>query len=289
MRGNSKLIFITGAVAVCSFLATVLEVPTLVMATFAFALLASVGYVWVEVILRGRAASLELVSMAVGLVLAAPVIGGIAMAAAGVPLYHLTWSIFFVGLTLVGDVVLIFRYRSQVQDNKGNHEHLLPIQYEDRSRKAGLDLRSWLEPARDSAMQSEQHPVAPLSKATSWRHISPWHVGACGLALLITVGAIWLSQTGAASQHYSGFTELWLTDHSYSASMDNLGIKNQEGVAENYRLVLLRRGHVSTAWEITLAAGQTWQRTVRVSTETRANLYLLPDLKQPYRYVDTGP
>jgi hypothetical protein len=259
------------------------------MATFAFALLASVGYVWVEVILRGRAPTIELISMAVGLVLAAPVIGGIAMAAAGVPLQRLTWSIFLVGLTLVGDVVLIFRYRSQAQDNSGNREYLLPIQYEDRSRKAASDLRSWLEPTRDSAMQSEQHPVAPFSKTKSRLHISPWQVGACGLALLITGGAIWLAQVGAASQHYSGFTELWLTGRSYSTSIENLGIKNQEGAAENYRLVLLRRGHVSTAWEITLAAGQTWQRTVRVTTETRANLYLLPDLKKPYRYVDTGP
>ena len=72
MRGSKKLIALTAGVAGCFLAASVLHAPTLIMATFAFALLASLGYVWTEVILQGRASTLELVSVAVGLVLAVP-------------------------------------------------------------------------------------------------------------------------------------------------------------------------------------------------------------------------
>ena len=118
MRGSYKRIAVTAVIAICSFVANLLSVPTPVMATFAFALLASLGYVWVEVILRGRAPTLELVSVAVGLVLSVPVIGGVSLQEADIPLHRLAWSVLFVGLTLVGDVVLTFRYRSEVRDDK---------------------------------------------------------------------------------------------------------------------------------------------------------------------------
>jgi hypothetical protein len=289
MRGSDKWIAVTAVIAICSFFANLLSVPTPVMATFAFALLGSLGYVWIEVILRGRAPTLELVSVAVGLVLSVPIIGGVYLQEAGIPLHRLAWSVLFVGLTLVGDVVLTFRWRSQARDDKYDYEYPLPIQYQDRLRNTRPDPRSHWEPIRDPALQSVQYTYAQPGKVKSRRHISPWQAGACGLALLITGGAIWLAQAGAASQHYPGFTELWLIGHSYSTSTDNLGISNQEGITENYRLVLLRKGHVSAKWEITLTTGQTWQRAVQVTAGTRADLYLLPDLNQPYRYVDTGP
>jgi hypothetical protein len=286
MRGSYKRIAGTAVIAICSFVANLLSVPTPVMATFAFALLASLGYVWVEVILRGRAPTLELVSVAVGLVLSVPVIGGVVLQEADIPLHRLAWSVLFVGLTLLGDVVLAFRYRSEVRHDDYDYEYPLPIQRYDRLRNTRPERRPPWEPIRDPAPQSVQYTSALPGKVKSRRHISPWHAGAFGLALLITGGAIWLAQAGAADQHYSGFTELWLTVHSHSTSIDNLGISNQEGITENYRLVLLRKGHVSAKWDITLTAGQTWQRAVQVTAGTRANLYLLPDLNRPYRYVD---
>lgn len=289
MRQTNKLIALSATVAVCSLVTTVLSAPTPIMATFAFALLASLGYVWIEVILRGRAPTLELVSVAVGLVLSVPVIGGVVLQEVGIPLHRLAWSVLFVGLTLAGDVVLTLRYHSQARDDKYDHEYPSPIPHQDRLWNTRPNLRSPWEPMRDPAPQSAQHATARPGKVKPQRQISLWQAGACGLALLITGGAIWLAQAGAASQHYPGFTELWLTDHTYSTSMDNLGISNQEGTTENYRLVLLRKGHVSATWKITLTAGQTWQRVVQVAAETRANLYLLPDLNRPYRYVDTEP
>ena len=289
MRGSGKLIAATAAVAICSFVATVLSVPTPVMATLAFSLLGSLGYVWIEVILRGRAPTLELVSVAAGLVLSVPVIGGVVLQEARIPLHRLAWSVLFVGLTLAGDVVLTFRYRSQARGNKYDHGYPLPLQRQNQPGNTQQKPRSPWEPIRDPASQSVQGTTARPGKVESRRHISPWQVSASGLALLVTGGAIWLAQAGAASQHYPGFTDLWLTDHNYSTSMDNLGVSNQEGRTEKYQLVLLREGHVSAEWKITLTTGQTWQRAVQVTAKTRANLYLLPDLNQPYRHVETEP
>jgi hypothetical protein len=284
MRGLDKRIAATAAVAICSLVTAVVGAPTPVMATFAFALLASLGYVWIEVILRGRAPTLELVSVAVGLVLAVPVIGGVLLQAAGIPLHRLAWSVLFVGLTLAGDVILAVRHRSQPRDDKFDYEYPLPIQREDRPPDPGPP---W-ELVQDSPPQSVPDTSTPPGQVKSRPRISPWQAGACGLALVITVGAIWLARAGAESQPYPGFTELWLTAHSVSSSTDNLGISNQEGRTESYRLVL-KQGHVSAKWDITLTPGQTWQRSVRVTAETKADLYLLPNLNKLYRYVDTEP
>ena len=266
MRGSKKLIALTAGVAGCFLAASVLHAPTLIMATFAFALLASLGYVWTEVILQGRASTLELVSVAVGLVLAVPVLGGIVLYEAHVPLNRVAWSCFLTGLTLVGDAVLAFRYRSNVRGQE---------RYQERPRP----------------MQRQYRQVTSRSRrrAKSWPHVSPWQASACVLAALIAGSAIWVARAGAESQHYPGFTELWLVSKSHSTSMGNLGVGNHEGRTEEYRLVLLRNGHLSDKWEFTLAAGRTWQQTVQIKAPTRANLYLLPDLSRPYRYVDTEP
>ena len=59
--------------------------------------------------------------------------------------------------------------------------------------------------------------------------------------------------------------------------------------AQQYDLVL-RGGHVSATWDLTLANGGTWQRSVPLTSAytVAADLYRLPDLTHPYRYVSTG-
>jgi len=287
MRASDKLIALTAGVAVCSLVATGLSAPTLIMAIFAFALLASLGYVWIEVILRGRAPALELVSVAVGLVLAVPVLGGIVLYEAGIPLNRTAWSCFFVGLTLVGDAVLAFRYRSARKHDRENQQR---VHRHHQRAVTQLDLRVPVEPTPGRTPQPAQPTTArPRERAKGLPHVPRWQAIACGFAVLIAGSAIWIARAGAASQHYAGFTELWLSSKGHSTTTDNLGVSNQQGITEKYRLVLLRKGHVSATWELTLAAGQTWQKTVHIKQPTKANLYLLPDLSRPYRYVDTEP
>jgi hypothetical protein len=284
MRGSDRLIALTAGVAVCSLIATALRAPTPIMAIFAFALLASLGYVWIEVILQGRAPALELVSVAVGLVFAAPVIAGVVLYEAGIPLSRMAWSCFFVGLTFVGDAVLAVRSRRLREHDYENEQR---IQRRHQRAVTQLDIRAPVEPIPGETPR----PKTPRlrERAKSWPRVPRWQAIACGVAVLIAGSAVWVARAGAESQQYPGFTELWLSSKDHSTSVDNLGVSNQQGSTEKYKLVLLRKGRVSATWELTLATGQTWQKTVQITQPTKANLYLLPDLSRPYRYVDTEP
>jgi hypothetical protein len=287
MRGDNKLIALTAGIAACSFLSTALRAPTPIMATLAFALLASFGYVWLTVILRGRAPTLELICVATGLVLATPVIGGVLLQVAGLPLNRFAWSFLFVVLTCIGDVVLALRYRGNAREDDNNYQR--STQRQDPLRATRSDVRPPWDAGGASAPQPAQRVSShPTETSKPWRCISPWQAGACGLAVVIAGCAIWVAQAGAASEQYPGYTELWLASVNHSTSVYNLGVTNQEGKTENYRVNLLRKGHVSATWNLTLGAGKTWERTVQIAGETRANLYVQPDMSQPYRYVDTG-
>jgi hypothetical protein len=50
---------------------------------------------------------LERIAVAAGVALAVPVLGGLALAAAGIPLHRTTWAALFAGAALVGDAVLL--------------------------------------------------------------------------------------------------------------------------------------------------------------------------------------
>jgi hypothetical protein len=111
------------------------------------------------------------------------------------------------------------------------------------------------------------------------------HVVAFGAAVVIAICAVGLACVGAAVQHYPGFTQLWLAHPNQNADTADLGIGNYEGKTMRYRLVLKRNGHTAATWNLTLANGQTWQRSPAYSGGIAAYLYTLPDLAQPYRYV----
>jgi hypothetical protein len=119
---------------------------------------------------------------------------------------------------------------------------------------------------------------------------SPWHVVAFGIAVLLAVSALALAERGVAHQSEPKYTQLWLSPERDDASVGSLGVTNDQGAATQYRLVLLRRGKVSDTWNFTLADGQTWSRTVALTSKytITANLYRLPDLTQPYRDVNNG-
>src|ERR1017187_6414341 len=112
-------------------------------------------------------------------------------------------------------------------------------------------------------------------------------IAAFGAAIVIALCALGLARAGAAIQHNPGFTQLWLAPPNENAVTANLGVGNYEGTTTRYRLVLRRRGHPTVSWNLTLANGQTWQRSPVISGHyiIMANLYRLPDLTHPYRYV----
>ena len=116
------------------------------------------------------------------------------------------------------------------------------------------------------------------------------HALAFTAALTIAAGAVVLARIGVDVQKNPGFTQLWLSPRSRDPLTASLGFRNQQGSAQHFRLVLLRRGHVSATWSVTLADGQTWQHMITFSERysIAANLYRLPDLNRPYRNVTNG-
>ena|SRR5690348_3843078 len=245
MRRSQADIAVTAAVSAAYWAATLLGAPATVMTILGIALIVCPGYVWAEVFLSPRVIGLERVAVAAGLSLALPVLGGVAINAAGIPLYRATWAGLLASAILAGDALLLALRRT--------------------GRRA--------PPSR--------HKDAPPPAA--------WHVAAFGAAVVIAAGAVMLSVASAAKQAYPGFTQLWLSTNVRNARVAALGVGNHQGSTARYRLVLLRQGHVSTTWNLTLSDGQRWQRMIPVTDgySVAARLYRLPDLARPYRYVST--
>ncbi len=81
------------------------------------------------------------------------------------------------------------------------------------------------------------------------------------LAAVLAGGAVWLANASAGWQHSSGFAQLWLTPATKATS--TLGVGDNFPGRQTFRLVLRGNGgRVLGAWNLTLAQGQAWQRTV---------------------------
>jgi hypothetical protein len=124
------------------------------------------------------------------------------------------------------------------------------------------------------------------------RRPAGWHPGpgpsvALGLAVLVAGGAVGLAREGASVQPHPGFTQLWLARPDAVGPV-NLGVRNDEGVTTRYQLVLLRNGHVSDRWNLTLRNGQVWRRSPRYGQNISAHLYQLPGSGRIYREVGIG-
>jgi hypothetical protein len=131
--------------------------------------------------------------------------------------------------------------------------------------------------------------AAPFTWEPAW-HVKGRQVAVFAAAVLIATGGVTLARLGVTIQPQPGFTQLWLAPRGQNQQTASLGVTNNQGNATSYRLVLRRNGRVRATWNLTLANGQTWQRTVAYTGKypLAANLYRLPDLAHPYRYVATN-
>jgi hypothetical protein len=127
--------------------------------------------------------------------------------------------------------------------------------------------------------------------AFSWprlgKRLPTRHAVAFGAAIVITVCAVGVARAGVAFQRYPGFTQLWLAHPDENAATADLGVGNYSGATTRYRLILLHNKRVVASWNLTLANGQTWQRSPAFNGTyiIGATLYRLPDLTHPYRHV----
>jgi Protein of unknown function (DUF1616) len=241
---------ITAAVAALGYVAIAVGAPVAVTAVLGLALFVAPGYLLTEVLFNTRLTGLERVVVVAVLAFCVPILGGVTLYAAGIPLHRSAWLGLLAGSTLVGDAVLI-----------------------------GCRLarhRRGPQPSPDPAAQ----PGRQL------RRLPAGKVAAFAIAIVIAITAVGVARIGAARQHYPGFTQLWLTHRDKSAPIVNLGVGNHEGRTIRYRLILLRNGHVAATWNLTLADNHTWESTPRSGGNTIvAELFRLPDLSHVYRRV----
>jgi len=245
MGRNQADIAITALAAVLACGAAASGAPTAVMTVLGAALFIAPGYLLAQVLVGSQVTGLERVAVIIGLALGVPVLGGLLLYAAGVPLHRAGWIGLLAGVTLAGDVALLLRRRA--------------------GRAAAFSWRpTWRAPRR--------------------------HMAAFAAAVLIAAGGVGLARIGVAAQAQPGFTQLWLSPQRHNSHALSLGVTNDQGRTTSYQLVLLRNGRVSAVWDFTLAGGQTWRRSVPLTSAATvaARLYRLPDLARPYRYVSVS-
>ena len=104
---------ITAAVAVFACAAVAVAAPVPVTAVLGIALFASIGYLTSQLLLGSNVTGLERVAVATGLAFSVPILGGLLLYVARVPLHRASWLALLVGVTLVGDVALFLRRRGR--------------------------------------------------------------------------------------------------------------------------------------------------------------------------------
>jgi hypothetical protein len=103
--------------------------------------------------------------------------------------------------------------------------------------------------------------VEPAPVRFSGFRFSPVTAGFLALAAVLAGGAVWLANASTGRQHEAGFAQLWLTPATEATS--TLGVRDNFAGQQTFRLVLRADGgRVLGAWDLSLAQGQAWQRTV---------------------------
>ncbi len=109
MRGSQADIAVTAAVAALACGAVAVGPPVAVTMVLGVALFAMPGYLLAQLLLGPSTAGLERAIVAVGLAFIVPIVGGLVLYAAGVPLRRASWLAVLGGVTLACDVALFLR------------------------------------------------------------------------------------------------------------------------------------------------------------------------------------
>lgn len=135
------------------------------------------------------------------------------------------------------------------------------------------------------SLRRERQP-APRLVRPAWRSIT---LGAA--AGVFVVAAYGLAAYGATQRPAAAFTQLWMLPRPDDPRAVEIGIRNEEGMAIRYRLVLRAGVDVVQEWpQITLQTGEEWQTVVALSPEATtedlvASLYRQDQPNTVYRYV----
>ena len=192
---------------------------------------------------------------AIGMGFAVMIVGGIVVNQVGVPLTAPTWLALVavaVVVAVVGGVAVALRRRRAT-------------------------TRGRFEPAAVAA--------APT---LDW-HLKPVQIALMLAAVLIVAGSIRIAEAGVADQPVAGFTQLWVLPGSGQTAVQ-VGIQNDEGTAQTYRLVLVRGTRVLKSWPaLRVDQGAAWTVELPIpaggSGAVEARLYRATDPSVVYRSV----
>jgi uncharacterized membrane protein len=112
MRASQADIAVTAAVAALACAAAAAGAPAAVTVVLGVTLFAMPGYLLAQLLLGPGTAGLERALVAAGLAFVVPVIGGLVLYFAGVPLRRASWLALLAGVTLAADVALLLRRRA---------------------------------------------------------------------------------------------------------------------------------------------------------------------------------
>ena len=112
MRGSQADIAVTAAVAALACGAAAAGAPGAVTMVLGVALFAMPGYLLAQLLLGPATAGLERALVAVGLAFIVPIVAGLVLYTAGVPLRRASWLAVLGGVTLACDAALLLRRRT---------------------------------------------------------------------------------------------------------------------------------------------------------------------------------
>ena len=118
-------------IALLGFAAVALRMPGPAVLILGACLFVAPGYVWSEVLLSHSVATLERVLVSVALAFMVPVLGGLALHAAGVSLFRDEWVGLLAAATIVGTAVLAVQRRSPrpLATSKRSQRRLPPVRH----------------------------------------------------------------------------------------------------------------------------------------------------------------
>jgi uncharacterized membrane protein len=112
MRGSQADIAVTAAVAALACAAAAVSVPSAVTIVLGVALFAMPGYLLAQLLLGPATVGLERALAALGLTFIVPIVAGLVLYIAGVPLRRASWLAVLGGVTLACDAALLLRRRT---------------------------------------------------------------------------------------------------------------------------------------------------------------------------------
>jgi hypothetical protein len=248
MSRRSADLWVTFTVAALACAAAAVRAPVAVTAGLGLVLFAAPGYLLGQLLVGPGRTGLERLAVSAGLALCVPVIGGLLLYLARLPLNRVSWLGLLAGVTVVADVLLFVR-------------------------------RRWNREAPDGSGQ--------VPERAGWR-LQPGPAAAFAVAVLIAAGAVTLAREGTVVQRYPGFTQLWLVPDAHAPAMSLGVANDEGATTRYQLVLLHNGRPYGQPLKLTLHNGQVWRHSLALTNDVTAHLYRRPDFSRPYREVSIG-